>query len=175
MGELRLEIRPLRRADPALPEAHGRQALPVRRLLALLLPLGSPRPAHEEAPELAALSLLLFFFFFFYTRRHQTHTHTTSGGILTKKPPTCYTLPDTEQRPPADTSWRCRQSDGKQSGTFFWRFDSRKRSGWTEFLPARRLLVHTDLVSISVDKYNEEEKEKKKHMQLKKSSGFIPE
>lgn len=98
-----------------------------------------------------------------------------SGGILTKKPPTCYTLPDTERRPPADTSWCCRQSDGKQSGTFFWEFDSRKRSGRTEFLPAGRLLVHTDLVSISVDKYNEEEKGKKKHMQLKKSSGFIPE
>lgn len=53
MGKLRLALRPFGRADAPLPEAHGGQALPVRRVLALLLPIGPPGPAHEEAPELA--------------------------------------------------------------------------------------------------------------------------
>lgn len=54
VGKLRLALCTFGRADASLQEAHGSQALPVRRLLALLLPIGPPGPAHEEAPELGA-------------------------------------------------------------------------------------------------------------------------
>ena len=53
LGRLRLEVRPLGRADPPLPQAHGGQALPVRRVQPQLLPLRPPGAAHEEAPELS--------------------------------------------------------------------------------------------------------------------------
>jgi len=49
---MRVALRPLRRADSPLQEAHRGEALPVRRLQPLLLPLRSPGPAHEETPEL---------------------------------------------------------------------------------------------------------------------------
>lgn len=52
MGRLRLALCPLGRTHPPLPQAHRRQALQVRRLRALLLPLRPPGPAHEAAPEL---------------------------------------------------------------------------------------------------------------------------
>lgn len=54
LGGLWLEVRALWRADPPLPEAHGGQAIPVRRVQPQLLPLRPPGPAHEEAPELRA-------------------------------------------------------------------------------------------------------------------------
>lgn len=47
-----MALRPVRRADSPFQEAHGRQAVPVRRVLPLFLPLGPPGLAHEEAPEL---------------------------------------------------------------------------------------------------------------------------
>ena len=53
LGRLRLEVRALGRADPPLPQAHGGQALPVRRVQPQLLPLRPPGAAHEEAPELS--------------------------------------------------------------------------------------------------------------------------
>lgn len=56
VGLLRLAFRSFGWADASLPEAHGRQTLPVRRLLALLFQIRPPCPAHEETPELAALA-----------------------------------------------------------------------------------------------------------------------
>jgi hypothetical protein len=53
LGRLRLEVRALRRADPPLPKAHGRQAVPVRGVQPQLLALRPPGAAHEEAPELS--------------------------------------------------------------------------------------------------------------------------
>lgn len=47
MGGLRVAVRALRRADPPLPEAHRRQALPLQRVRQVLRPVGPPRPAHE--------------------------------------------------------------------------------------------------------------------------------
>ncbi|KAI3374008.1 hypothetical protein L3Q82_022566, partial [Scortum barcoo] len=52
VGELRLALRPIRRAHPTLPETHRSQTLQVRRLQPLLLALRSPGPAHEAPPEL---------------------------------------------------------------------------------------------------------------------------
>lgn len=45
VGRLHVEVRPLGRVDAPLPQAHGRQALQMRRLRPLLLPLGPPGPA----------------------------------------------------------------------------------------------------------------------------------
>lgn len=64
VGQLRLAFRSFRWADAPLPEAHGRQALPVRRLLALLFPIWPLGPAHEKTPELAA-----------FGNAPQTHKH----------------------------------------------------------------------------------------------------
>lgn len=67
MGQLRLALRTFRRADASLPEAHGRQTLPVCGLLQGLFPIRPPGPAHEETPKLAAT----------YTHTHtRIHTHT---------------------------------------------------------------------------------------------------
>lgn len=49
LGRLRLEVRALRRADAPLPEAHGRQAVPVRGVQPQLLALRPPGAAHEAA------------------------------------------------------------------------------------------------------------------------------
>lgn len=57
VGRLRLAVRALRWADAPLPEAHGGQALPVRRLQPQLLPLRPPGAPHEEASELRAALL----------------------------------------------------------------------------------------------------------------------
>lgn len=48
----------LRRADSPLQETHRGEALPVRRVQPLLLPLRPPGAAHEETPELEAELLL---------------------------------------------------------------------------------------------------------------------
>lgn len=45
LGGLHLAFRPLRRADSALPQAHGHQALPLHRVRPLLLALRPPVPA----------------------------------------------------------------------------------------------------------------------------------
>lgn len=42
-----MEIRAERRADPPLPQAHGRQALQVPQLRSLLLAIRPPGAAHE--------------------------------------------------------------------------------------------------------------------------------
>jgi hypothetical protein len=44
-----MAIRPVRRADPALPEAHGRQAVQVPRVRTLLRQVRSSRASHETA------------------------------------------------------------------------------------------------------------------------------
>lgn len=49
LGQVRLALRPFGRADPALPQAHRRQALQVQGVRPLLRPIRPPRPAHEEA------------------------------------------------------------------------------------------------------------------------------
>lgn len=76
MGQLRLALRTFRRADASLPEAHGRQTLPVCGLLQGLFPIRPPGPAHEETPKLAAT----------YTHTHthaytHTHRHHTSATL----------------------------------------------------------------------------------------------
>ncbi|XP_044850841.1 Krueppel-like factor 1 isoform X1 [Mauremys mutica] len=48
LGGLRLEVRPLGRADAPLPQAHGAAPVPVPAVPARLLPLRPPGPAHEE-------------------------------------------------------------------------------------------------------------------------------
>lgn len=53
MGGVRVAVRALRRADPALPQTHGRQTLPLPPLRALLLALRPPR-APRQAPRVAA-------------------------------------------------------------------------------------------------------------------------
>lgn len=120
VGELRLALCSLRRAHSSLQEAHGRQALPVRRLLALLLPVRSPCPAHEKTPELAAFA--------------HTHTPPTKQALswhvqsLPQLPR--YMLPDYRVTPDRDHSsswvllscasserWRTNALLMKQSGT----------------------------------------------------------
>lgn len=54
LGGMRVALRPIWRADAPFQETHGRQAVPVLRVLPLLLPLGPPGPAHEATPELVA-------------------------------------------------------------------------------------------------------------------------
>lgn len=76
VGQLRLAFRSLRRADTSLQEAHGCQTLPVRRLLTLLFPIRPPRPAHEEAPELAAFALAP------QTHVHSLDTHNVTSCLL---------------------------------------------------------------------------------------------
>ncbi|XP_040975041.1 uncharacterized protein LOC115333771 isoform X2 [Aquila chrysaetos chrysaetos] len=49
LGRLHLEVRPFRRADPALPQAHGHQALPLLGLRPQLLPLRPPGPSPPAA------------------------------------------------------------------------------------------------------------------------------
>jgi len=48
LGRLHVEVRPLRRADAALQEAHGGEALQVRRLRPQLLQVRPPGPAPAE-------------------------------------------------------------------------------------------------------------------------------
>ncbi|MCL4162943.1 UNVERIFIED_CONTAM: hypothetical protein GTU68_007444 [Idotea baltica] len=50
VGGLRMAVRAVRRTHEALPQTHGCQAVQVPPLFALLLPLGPPRPSHEETP-----------------------------------------------------------------------------------------------------------------------------
>lgn len=45
LGGLHLALRPLRRADATLPQAHGDQAFPLHRVRPLLLPVRPPLPA----------------------------------------------------------------------------------------------------------------------------------
>lgn len=99
VGQLRLAFRPFRRADASLPEAHGRQTLPVRRLLALLFPLRPPRPAHEETPELAA---------FAPTHTHYKHTSTIFHTHTHIKHPQCYKLPDDDTTAAPGAAIMCR-------------------------------------------------------------------
>lgn len=54
-----MAVRPLRRADSPLQEAHRGQALPVRRVQPMLLPVRPPGAAHEEAPGLASANASL--------------------------------------------------------------------------------------------------------------------
>lgn len=97
MGQLRLALRPFGRADASLPEAHGRQTLPVRRLLALLLPIRPPGPAHEETPELGAFSDAAT-----KKKKHKkTHKHCLdTHKALTLQQLHCYKLPDAERLSP---------------------------------------------------------------------------
>ncbi|GIY99923.1 hypothetical protein CEXT_297801 [Caerostris extrusa] len=48
-----MEVRPLRRTDEALPQAHRRQALPLRPLRQGVRPLRPPVPAHETTRRLS--------------------------------------------------------------------------------------------------------------------------
>lgn len=47
MARMRVEIRPLGRADSPLPKAHGRQAVQMRRVRAILRPIRSLGVAYE--------------------------------------------------------------------------------------------------------------------------------
>ncbi|MCL4163154.1 UNVERIFIED_CONTAM: hypothetical protein GTU68_024622, partial [Idotea baltica] len=48
LERLRLEVRPVRRADAALPEAHRGSPLPVPPVRESLFQVGSPQSSHEE-------------------------------------------------------------------------------------------------------------------------------
>lgn len=50
VGRLHVEVRPFGRADEALPEAHGGQAVPVPRLRTQLFPIRPPGSAQEAPP-----------------------------------------------------------------------------------------------------------------------------
>lgn len=50
VGRLRLAVRALGRADPALPETHRTAPLPLPALPARVFALGSPSLAHEASP-----------------------------------------------------------------------------------------------------------------------------
>lgn len=137
VGQLRLALRSFGRADAPFPEAHGRQTLPVRCLLALLFPIWPPRPAHEKTPELAAFAHTL------KTHKHCPDTH----KALTLSPTTtllqaawCRATFHCHH----SSSWCCYhvldQYDSlsnvlllKRSGTL-WRFGSRKIMARVKFL-----------------------------------------
>lgn len=51
---VRVAVRQVGRADPALPKAHRSQALQVRRLREVLCPERPPRSPHEATPAQAA-------------------------------------------------------------------------------------------------------------------------
>ena len=53
LGGVRVEVRALRRADPAHAQTHRPQALQVPTLRPGLLPLRPPQPTHEETPVIA--------------------------------------------------------------------------------------------------------------------------
>jgi hypothetical protein len=57
LARVRVEICAFGRADAALPQAHGRQAVQVRRVRALVRALRPPGAAHEAPPAQGAQEL----------------------------------------------------------------------------------------------------------------------